>query len=227
VDPRPAEDSCAISPRSPSFQSTYPYSATSAQDGTRLAQQLDEYSSQEGAEPHSRARSLLGSISIHRNRSRANTAMSRHEPPNGSSATSHLAVPETSMRRPSSVRSDDSAQTHTSGQQLADETNGGSMSGFLHVKPSPQASAQPKPVHPQAARVLSRLWLASAATFRRWGKYEECLGAINEAEIVAENKDPQVWLQVSNISLHLPSSVLVPNIVFISVCTLPEDCQGR
>jgi tetratricopeptide (TPR) repeat protein len=45
------------------------------------------------------------------------------------------------------------------------------------------------------SRILSNLWLMSAATFRRWGKLEQCLVAINEAETLdPENGD--VWIQL-------------------------------
>lgn len=50
--------------------------------------------------------------------------------------------------------------------------------------------------HPQAAKILSKLWLTSAASFRRWGRMDECRGAINEAEEVAGEVDPDVWVQV-------------------------------
>lgn len=48
---------------------------------------------------------------------------------------------------------------------------------------------------PGESRTLSNLWLMSAATFRRWGKMEQCLVAINEAEVLdPENGD--VWIQL-------------------------------
>ncbi len=44
-------------------------------------------------------------------------------------------------------------------------------------------------------RLLSDLWLMSAATFRRLGKIEQARGAIQEAE-VRDEKNPAVWVQV-------------------------------
>lgn len=46
-------------------------------------------------------------------------------------------------------------------------------------------------------RLLSELWLMSAATFRRSGKIEQARGAIQEAE-VRDEENPNVWVQVSN-----------------------------
>ena len=44
-------------------------------------------------------------------------------------------------------------------------------------------------------RLLSDLWLMSAATFRRLGKINQAKGAIQEAEVKDEN-NPAVWVQV-------------------------------
>jgi hypothetical protein len=46
-------------------------------------------------------------------------------------------------------------------------------------------------------RLLSELWLMSAATFRRSGKIEQARGAIQEAE-VRDEENPNVWVQVSD-----------------------------
>ncbi len=45
-------------------------------------------------------------------------------------------------------------------------------------------------------RLLSDLWLMSAATFRRSGKIEQARSAIQEAE-VRDEENPNVWVQVS------------------------------
>jgi hypothetical protein len=45
-------------------------------------------------------------------------------------------------------------------------------------------------------RLLSELWLMSAATFRRSGKIEQARGAIQEAE-VRDEENPNLWIQVS------------------------------
>lgn len=44
-------------------------------------------------------------------------------------------------------------------------------------------------------KLLSDLWLMSAATFRRLGKIEQAKGAIQEAEVKDED-NPAVWVQV-------------------------------
>ena len=46
------------------------------------------------------------------------------------------------------------------------------------------------------SRLLSDLWLMSAAIFRRLGKIEQARGAIQEAEVRDED-NPAVWVQVS------------------------------
>ena len=48
-------------------------------------------------------------------------------------------------------------------------------------------------------RLLSELWLMSAATFRRSGKIEQARGAIQEAE-VRDEENPNVWVQVRHQS---------------------------
>lgn len=45
------------------------------------------------------------------------------------------------------------------------------------------------------SRLLSDLWLQSAATFRRLGKIEQAKGAIQEGEVRDED-NPAVWVQV-------------------------------
>ena len=45
-------------------------------------------------------------------------------------------------------------------------------------------------------KMLSNVWLMSAATFRRLGKIEQAKGAIQEAE-VRDESNPAVWVQVS------------------------------
>lgn len=49
-------------------------------------------------------------------------------------------------------------------------------------------------------RLLQSLWLMSAATFRRWGKLDECRGAIREAELL-DSDEPDVWVQFALYSL--------------------------
>lgn len=74
--------------------------------------------------------------------------------------------------------------------------------GLLDVPPPPRASS-PDPVSRSAAnsrtskdmRLLSDLWLMSAAIFRRLGKIEQARGAIQEAEVRDED-NPAVWVQL-------------------------------
>jgi hypothetical protein len=52
-------------------------------------------------------------------------------------------------------------------------------------------------------RLLSELWLMSAATFRRSGKLDQARGAIQEAE-VRDEENPNVWVQVRKESVIQP-----------------------
>ncbi|WVR03497.1 hypothetical protein IAU60_000488 [Kwoniella sp. DSM 27419] len=67
-----------------------------------------------------------------------------------------------------------------------------------HATVPPPPPLQPTDDHgrtPAESRILSNLWLMSAATFRRWGKPEQSLVAIEEAEVLdPENAD--VWVQL-------------------------------
>ena len=46
-------------------------------------------------------------------------------------------------------------------------------------------------------RLLSEIWLTSAATFRRMGRLDQAKGAVMEAEVLDED-NPNVWVQVHN-----------------------------
>ena len=59
--------------------------------------------------------------------------------------------------------------------------------------PPPTSPASRRP--PRETRLLSDLWLTSAATFRRMGKLEQAKAAIQEAE-VCDEENPNVWVQV-------------------------------
>ncbi|KAH9810668.1 hypothetical protein DFH28DRAFT_1097918 [Melampsora americana] len=54
----------------------------------------------------------------------------------------------------------------------------------------------------KADKLLQSLWLMSAATFRRWGKMDECLGAIQEAESL-DSDEADVWVQYALYKLSI------------------------
>ncbi|TCD70384.1 hypothetical protein EIP91_003737 [Steccherinum ochraceum] len=72
---------------------------------------------------------------------------------------------------------------------------------LLEVPPPPSPSPTPPANHDQNARgakdrrLLSDLWLMSAAIFRRLDKIEQARGAIQEAEVRDED-NPAVWVQL-------------------------------
>lgn len=55
---------------------------------------------------------------------------------------------------------------------------------------------------PRENRLMSILWLMSAATFRRLGKIDQAKGSIQEAEVRDEG-NPGVWVQVGISPLFL------------------------
>lgn len=61
--------------------------------------------------------------------------------------------------------------------------------------PPPPPAKNATPRSPTEARILSDLWLMSAASFRRSGKPEQALVAIEEAETIAP-ENPNVWVQL-------------------------------
>lgn len=69
--------------------------------------------------------------------------------------------------------------------------------------PPPPAQTRPPSEHtPAESRILSNLWLMSAATFRRWSKPEQSLVAIEEAEVL-DPENPDVWVQLGLYYLGL------------------------
>ncbi|EJT98203.1 hypothetical protein DACRYDRAFT_71263 [Dacryopinax primogenitus] len=87
----------------------------------------------------------------------------------------------------------------------------GSMRGSVHGSmrgtispgrlepPSPSLVPSEPSGHPgrtqHETRILSELWLMSAATFRRMGQIEQAHGAIQEAEVI-DPENPNVWVQL-------------------------------
>lgn len=51
-----------------------------------------------------------------------------------------------------------------------------------------------QPSNSKSIKTLQDLWLMSAATFRRWGKNDECKGAVEEAESLNPDS-PDLWVQ--------------------------------
>jgi len=66
--------------------------------------------------------------------------------------------------------------------------------------PPPATPASKRPL--RETRLLSDLWLTSAAMFRRMGKLEQAKAAIQEAEVLDE-ENPGVWVQ---LGLHYSAS---------------------
>jgi Flp pilus assembly protein TadD len=58
---------------------------------------------------------------------------------------------------------------------------------------------------PAEHRILSDLWLMSAASFRRAGKFEQALVAIEEAE-THDPENPAVWVQLGQLQLAQDTS---------------------
>ncbi|WWC85911.1 uncharacterized protein L201_000781 [Kwoniella dendrophila CBS 6074] len=139
--------------------------------------------------------------------------------------TKHLHVPghqssqttSAPVSRPSSIRRPSNTQPALIPQQQQVHGRERSQSATQSLAPtaihshfrnsrSPKNSAPPPPPpitqqgddHGRTlaeSRILSNLWLMSAATFRRWNKIEQCLVAIEEAEVLdPENSD--VWVQL-------------------------------
>ncbi|KZT54059.1 hypothetical protein CALCODRAFT_485892 [Calocera cornea HHB12733] len=75
----------------------------------------------------------------------------------------------------------------------------GGMSGARLEAPSPSIVPSEPSGHPgrtqHETRILSDLWLMSAATFRRMGQIEQAHGAIQEAEVI-DPENPNVWVQL-------------------------------
>ena len=100
--------------------------------------------------------------------------------------------------------------------------------GLLEVPPPPRATS-PDPVARSATnhrtnrdlRLLSDVWLMSAAIFRRLGKIEQAKGAIQEAEVRDED-NPAVWVQVRSIDTPREASGLTPSRTHSSAFITPH-----
>lgn len=199
---------------------TFPYASPTMQNSPSLQRKLDHQRAQtvSGADSPGRARSLIGTFSL-RHRSRTNSTQvgspqtqagspqqpSKLGPHFGHLLTDppvsvHLAVPKSSSR-PDSIHSNESVATSNSGSHLMG-TNASMVANSVHTGGVSSALTQ----HPHAARILAKLWLACAACFRRWGKYDECRGAISEAEDLAGEVDPDVWVQYALYLQHVAGS---------------------
>ncbi|WWD22427.1 hypothetical protein CI109_106918 [Kwoniella shandongensis] len=141
--------------------------------------------------------------------------VARTQSTRGKGLSKHLHVPGGggSQSRPASVRrmaaGGTSADTVTGRNRIASTSSAAlsfaptavhshfrnAPSSHTVLPPPPQTSPEDHGRTPAESRILSNLWLMSAATFRRWGKSEQCLVAIEEAEVLdPENAD--VWVQL-------------------------------
>ncbi|KAK8845479.1 hypothetical protein IAR55_006192 [Kwoniella newhampshirensis] len=139
----------------------------------------------------------------------------RSQSTKGGALSRHLNVPSGggSVSRPNSVRrmvvGGSSADTITGRNRTASASSAAlsiaptavhshfrnAPSSHTILPPPPQVTPEDHGRAPAESRILSNLWLMSAATFRRWGKLEQCLVAIEEAEVLdPENAD--VWVQL-------------------------------
>jgi len=74
-------------------------------------------------------------------------------------------------------------------------------------------------------RLLSDLWLMSAATFRRLGKIEQAKGAIQEAEVRDEN-NPHVWVQLGLYYIALGHRRHAIDAFQKALFIIPDDIQA-
>ncbi|RXK37161.1 hypothetical protein M231_05530 [Tremella mesenterica] len=123
----------------------------------------------------------------------------------------HLHVPNTnrnsSIRRVHTVPDDTDIQRSriSSVSSIALSLAPTAVHSHYRNRPSPsRPSPPPLPssnpaqsdnLTPLESRVLSNLWLMSASTFRRWGKSEQALVSIQEAESL-DPENPDVWVQL-------------------------------
>ncbi|XP_006457157.1 hypothetical protein AGABI2DRAFT_123023 [Agaricus bisporus var. bisporus H97] len=128
---------------------------------------------------HSHSRRRIGSI-LHVN----NDHRSPTSPPLSPSPSSPSALPPVSA-------------TSTTGSIVG----GGGENTKTSSTVSPELK-KPRGREAKEIRMLSDLWLMSAATFRRLGKIEQAKGAIQEAEVRDED-NPNVWIQLGLYYLAL------------------------
>ncbi|WVW81915.1 hypothetical protein I302_103918 [Kwoniella bestiolae CBS 10118] len=173
----------------------------------------------EGEEEKSRRRSLSVRSKVH-----------LHVPGHGQSSNQTVSAPAS---RPSSIRRSSNTTTAPTIQQGRERSASAAQSlaptaihsHFRNHNPSSRTILPPPPPiqqpsseehgrTPAESRILSNLWLMSAATFRRWGKMEQCLVAIEEAEVL-DPENPDVWVQLgmyhSAINKQNPSSNTTTN----------------
>nr|XP_018266799.1 uncharacterized protein I303_00777 [Kwoniella dejecticola CBS 10117]OBR88957.1 hypothetical protein I303_00777 [Kwoniella dejecticola CBS 10117] len=145
-----------------------------------------------------------------------NTTKHLHVPTSGGGAVSAPVSRPSSIRRlssPSASQQQNQSQGQTPNRARSISNSGAQSlaptaihshfrnnqsSSTKRAPPAPPPLSQPHEEHgrtPAESRILSNLWLMSSATFRRWGKLDQCLVAIEEAEVLdPENSD--VWIQL-------------------------------
>ncbi|KIY44641.1 hypothetical protein FISHEDRAFT_50937 [Fistulina hepatica ATCC 64428] len=77
----------------------------------------------------------------------------------------------------------------------------------------------------QERRLVSNLWLMSAATFRRLGKIEQARGAIQDAEVRDEN-NPAVWVQLGLYYLALDKVPHAIDALQKALFVAPDDVEA-
>jgi tetratricopeptide (TPR) repeat protein len=102
--------------------------------------------------------------------------------------------------------------------------------GSAPARPPPPPPAAALAEHgrtPTESRILSNLWLQSAATFRRWGKPEQCLVAIEEAEVL-DPENSEVWVQLGlyHLGLSPPNYEAATPALVKSILLRPDHPAG-
>ncbi|WWC66660.1 uncharacterized protein I206_100564 [Kwoniella pini CBS 10737] len=142
----------------------------------------------------------------------------------------HLHVPSSggsnTTTRPSSIRRSSSPNTANTNINSTISNKARSISGAQSLAPTaihshfrnhqsnksklfshPPAPPPLQPFEdhgrtPEESRILSNLWLMSCSTFRRWGKLDQCLVAIEEAEVL-DPENSEIWIQLGLYHLEI------------------------
>ncbi|ORX34731.1 hypothetical protein BD324DRAFT_634724 [Kockovaella imperatae] len=207
-----------VSQSVPLFPESHPPSGSTAPESARRSLESPGESSPITSDTDSPRSSTPGSVQPPRGPRRRSFTGGRSLSGTKRLVAKHLHVPQ-SRSRPSSVRRPSDKQDQLS---LNRSRTASSSSAALSIAPTAVHShfrqsagnarlPPPPPIiqtpdhgrTPAESRILSNLWLMSAATFRRWGKLEQSLVSIEEAEVL----DPEnhlVWVQLGLYYCALP-----------------------